>query len=112
VKKAIIAVTACALLLGCAASADAPPGERAPMVKMVSTDFSHTVAIGIDGSLWTWGNNLSGQLGDGTKTRRYNPVRIGADSDWVFASAGGSCTMAIREDGSLWLAVNLAFYLA
>jgi len=63
---------------------------------------SHTVAIRSDGSLWAWGWNLHGQLGDGTVVNRWTPTRIGTDADWVSAAAGGSYTVAIRSDGSLW----------
>jgi len=39
-------------------------------------DRMHTVAIKTDGSLWGWGSNMYGQLGDGTTENRYYPVRI------------------------------------
>ena len=39
-------------------------------------DRAHTVAVGTDGSLWTWGDNRRGQLGTGTWMPRRTPVRI------------------------------------
>ena len=65
---------------------------------------SHTVAIGSDGSLWAWGNNEFGQIGDGRSGEASNsrPVRIGTYSDWVDVSAGDRHVLAIRADGSLW----------
>lgn len=37
---------------------------------------AHTVALKTDGSVWSWGSNFAGQLGDGTKEDRYLPVRV------------------------------------
>jgi len=62
----------------------------------------HTVAVRTDGTLWAWGNNSHGQLGDGTTTMSTSPVQIGSDSTWVYASAGWQHTLAIRSDGTLW----------
>ena len=62
----------------------------------------HTVAIKSDGSLWAWGKNIYGQLGDGTFENKLRPVRIGNDSDWEYVSAGSEHTVAIKKDGTLW----------
>jgi alpha-tubulin suppressor-like RCC1 family protein len=60
------------------------------------------VAIKEDGSLWTWGQNMNGQLGDGTRIDRSEPVRVGSDNDWQYACGGYFQTVAIKTDGSLW----------
>jgi alpha-tubulin suppressor-like RCC1 family protein len=65
----------------------------------VSAGHEHTAAIKSDGSLWAWGYNNCGQLGDGTKENRDKPVKIMDNAAQV--SAGYHYTMAIKQDGSL-----------
>ncbi|MDR0334816.1 MAG: hypothetical protein LBH69_02890 [Methanomassiliicoccaceae archaeon] len=69
----------------------------------VAAGDGHTVAIKTDGTLWAWGHNLYGQIGDGTtRSDRYTPVKIGTDTDWAMVSAGYGHTVAIKTDGTLW----------
>jgi alpha-tubulin suppressor-like RCC1 family protein/uncharacterized protein YjdB len=68
----------------------------------VSAGYAHTVAIRTDGSLWAWGNNGSGQLGDGTWEDRNAPVPVGAGKDWVSVDVGDMHTVAIKGDAGLW----------
>lgn len=62
----------------------------------------HTFAVGEDGTVWAWGWNGDGQLGDGTITDRFTPVRISGLSQVVAITAGERHTLALREDGSVW----------
>jgi alpha-tubulin suppressor-like RCC1 family protein len=70
----------------------------------VSTGEDFTVGLKSDGSIWTWGSNSYGQLGDGspTSTKRSSPARMGTDRDWVAVSAGGFHALALKADGGLW----------
>ena len=77
-------------------------GGTLTSVRFVSAGNRSTMAIGTDGSLWAWGGNSIGQLGDGTTTNRLTPTRIGTDTDWKSVSTGGSHTIALKADGSLW----------
>src|SRR4051812_41036835 len=62
----------------------------------------HTVAIKTDGTLWAWGLNDKGQLGDGTTVNKNTPVQIGTDTDWAIIDAFTNNTLAIKTNGSLW----------
>lgn len=70
--------------------------------KVISPGMTHTVAIKSDNTLWAWGFNGSGQLGDNTLVDKQVPVNISLTSDWLAVSAGGNHTLAIKTDGSLW----------
>lgn len=69
-------------------------------VMAVSAGHYHTMAIRSDSSLWGWGYNKYGQLGDGTRVDKVTPLRIMENVRSV--SAGKFNTMAIKADNSLW----------
>ena len=71
----------------------------------ISAGFWMTAAIKTDGTVWTWGINDSGQLGDGTVANRSSPVALtGANTCWRQISAGAGHTAAIKYDGTDWTA--------
>jgi len=47
-------------------------------------------ALKTDGTVWAWGTNLNGELGDGTKIRRSSPVQVGTGTNWIAIGAGAS----------------------
>jgi len=77
-----------------------PPIKIMDNVAAVSVGGEHTLATKTDGSLWAWGKNSSGQLGDGTTTTGPSPVKI-MDNVTV-AFGGGGISFAIKTDGTLW----------
>lgn len=66
----------------------------------VSAGRNYTTAIKSDETLWAWGNNSLGQLGDSTTTSKTTPVKV--MSDVVKVSSTGYHTVAIKSNGSLW----------
>lgn len=69
-------------------------------VASVCTSNNNTYALRKDGTLWAWGNNNSGDVGDGTTDNRLTPVQVLDRVEQV--SAGWDHVLALRSDGSLW----------
>jgi alpha-tubulin suppressor-like RCC1 family protein len=68
-----------------------------------SSGASQTAAIKTDGTLWTWGRNYQGVLGDGTTTNRSSPVQtISGGTDWKAVHITVANLVAIKTDGTLW----------
>jgi alpha-tubulin suppressor-like RCC1 family protein len=67
----------------------------------ISAGHDHTLALKKDGSLWSWGRNHRGQIGNGTVETRTVPTRIGS-ANWISIAAGHHFSIAIKEDGTLW----------
>jgi alpha-tubulin suppressor-like RCC1 family protein len=70
--------------------------------KQVATAGPHSVALKRDGTLWSWGNNWAGQLGDGTTNYSRMPVRVGSSTNWTRIWANLIENVGQQTDGSLW----------
>ena len=61
--------------------------------RQVAAGWYHTVALKGDGTLWAWGYNYYGQLGDGTATNKSSPLQVGTATNWQAVAAGYSHTL-------------------
>jgi alpha-tubulin suppressor-like RCC1 family protein len=79
-------------------------GTNWKQVSLSADNGNYTTAIKTDGSLWVWGANAQGQLGDFSTTTRSTPVTTFAGgNNWKQVSCGQEHTVAIKTDGSLWV---------
>jgi alpha-tubulin suppressor-like RCC1 family protein len=62
----------------------------------------HTVALRTDGSLWAWGLNNQGAVGDGTLTTTNRPQPIATNATWAAVAAGFDYTLALQTSQTLW----------
>ncbi|MFQ5559184.1 MAG: Ig-like domain-containing protein [Nitrospinota bacterium] len=63
---------------------------------------NRTGAVKSDGSLWAWGANSFGQLGNGNTSKSKVPVRIGTGSEWSLVAAGDTHSVGIKSDQTVW----------
>lgn len=71
-------------------------------IQKIAVGQTHTLAIQRDGSLWAWGKNDKGQIGDGTTTDRLSPKMISPGPTWISVAAGDKFSFALRSNGTLW----------
>lgn len=104
-----------------------PPGATVASldeVTKIAAGGQHTAALRADGTVFTWGDNSAGQLGDGTTTNRDEPVKVVDPDDpsgflqcVIDIEAGGLRTYFIKGDcgeevetanggGTLWVVGN------
>ena len=68
-------------------------------VTAVAAGWNHSLALKGDGTVWSWGYNAGGQLGDGSTTNRSTPVPVSGLVNIVAIAAGSDHSMALRNDG-------------
>jgi alpha-tubulin suppressor-like RCC1 family protein len=91
-----LSIVAAVLVIGC-------PAPSGPILDdIITSGEDHTVAIRDNGTLWAWGNNFNGELGDGTSTDKAEPQQIGNSTNWRLVDAGEDFTVAMMADGSIW----------
>lgn len=78
------------------------PDQQLAGITAVATGMEHSLARGTDGTVWAWGYNAYGQLGDGTTTQRAGPVLVKDLSAVRAIGAGMNYSIAVKNDGTVW----------
>jgi len=68
----------------------------------IATHGQHTMALKNDGTLWAWGYNEYGQIGDKTTINRSTPTRVSNIAGVKSIAAGYAHSIALKKDGTLW----------
>jgi alpha-tubulin suppressor-like RCC1 family protein len=68
----------------------------------IGAGSSFSMALKDDGTVWTWGGNSQGELGDGTTTDRSSPAQIAGLSDIIQIAAGNNHALAMTSDGTVF----------
>ncbi|HBI25862.1 TPA: hypothetical protein DDX30_03695 [Candidatus Wolfebacteria bacterium] len=74
----------------------------------IAAGQSSSLALKSDGTVWAWGSNTNGQLGDGSLIQRTTPVQVkgvggtGYLTDITAIAGGGIHSLALRDDGTVW----------
>lgn len=68
----------------------------------VAVGQHHSLVVKADGSVWAWGDNYQGQIGDGTKNHAYHPVKVIGLTNIKAVAAGTDQSFAIGVDGTVW----------
>jgi len=68
----------------------------------ISAGVNHLLSRKSDYTLWAWGLNGNGQLGNNSATNVSSPIQIGSDTNWDKVVAGYNTSFAIKTGGTLW----------
>jgi len=81
-------------------------------IKAIAMGDGHALALKNDGTVWSWGFNSNGQLGDGTVTYttsppitaggKTTPVMVSGLTNVTAIAAGYESSMALKDDGTVW----------
>lgn len=77
-------------------------GSLTDWAEVAITSSTFSCAIKTDGTLWAWGINNVGQLGQGNTTNQSSPVQVGGSSNWSKLGPTNSTLLAITTSGTLW----------
>ena len=85
-----------------AASADIGRVAAPTDLVTIAAGLTHGLAVRANGTVWAWGSNAQGELGDGTTAPRSWPEQVVGLTYAVAVSAGDQFSLALKRDGTVW----------
>ena len=79
-----------------------PHAQALTVTPVVEAGSAHSIALKFDGTVWTWGSNAYGQLGNGNNTDSSTPVQVKGLANVVAIAAGFYHNVVIKSDGTVW----------
>ena len=73
-----------------------------PPASAIAGGAAYSLALTSDGTVWAWGANVYGQLGNGTRDNSATPVEVIGLADVRAIAAGALHSLALRGDGTVW----------
>lgn len=98
-KKRLTVISILIILL-CGIFGTSP--ASATVSPMISCGNNHVILLKSDGTVWTFGDNQFGQLGNNTTTNSNTPVQVSGLTDVIAINAGCNHSMALKSDGTVW----------
>ena len=71
-------------------------------IKAVSAGLDHVLALKSDGTVWAWGDNLYGELGNQNMAFSSTPVQVSGIAGVTAVAAGSYYSLALKSDGTVW----------
>ncbi len=100
----ITLLIASVFIIGPACSAPNPDPNQPEIYKFAIAKLGDSCGAGIksNGTLWTWGGNNLGTLGNNSMTDSNKPIQVGTETDWKTLEAGQAHIIALKNNGTLW----------
>ncbi len=102
VRRGFVAVFTIMLLLLSCFSPGISYSTAGSGTSRIAAGYNHTIALKNDGTVWAWGWNHQGQLGDGTTTDSAEPVMVKGLNGATALTAGYYHSAALMNDGIVW----------
>lgn len=68
----------------------------------VAAGGNHSLALRADGTVWAWGRNDFGQVGNASFSNAFSPVQVQGLTNITAIAAGGNHSLALKADGTVW----------